>query len=153
MVELRSLQSSDMDNQRVKILRSKGSRAYTMPEKSNALQSEPQRGDLNVHTNLSAIRHAQCTFTTWARAVSISRQSALIAWHNAFNFDVRRKPIVDMVANHAHQLCLNISLAPGENPDATHTHKTRQPTKTDKSPTERKSAEEQTKHPCKMDNG
>ena len=58
MVELRSLQSSDMDNQRVKILRNKGLRAYTMPEKSNALQSEPQRGDLNVHANLSAICHA-----------------------------------------------------------------------------------------------
>ena len=57
-----------------------------MPEKSNALQSELQRGDLNVHTNLSAIRHAQCTFTTWARAASFSRQSALIAWHNTFKF-------------------------------------------------------------------
>ena len=68
-----------------KILRSKGSSAYTMPEKSNILQSEPQRGDLNVHANLSTIRHAQCTFTTWARSASISRQSALIAWHNAFN--------------------------------------------------------------------
>ena len=54
-----------------------------MPRKSNAQQSEPQRADLNVHANLSAIRHAQCSFTAWARAASISRQSALIACHNA----------------------------------------------------------------------
>ena len=54
-----------------------------MTRKSNAQQSEPQRADLNVHTNLSAIHHAksldhaQCSFTAWARAASISRQSAL----------------------------------------------------------------------------
>ena len=57
-----------------------------MPIKSNAQQSEPQRADLNVHANLSAICHAQCSFTAWARAASISRQSALIAGHNAFNY-------------------------------------------------------------------
>ena len=55
-----------------------------MPIKSNAQQSEPQREDLNVHANLSAIHHAQCSFTVWTRAASISRQSALIAGHNAF---------------------------------------------------------------------
>ena len=55
-----------------------------MPRKSNAQQREPQWEDLNVHVKLSAIHHAQCSFTMWARVASISRQSALIAWHNAF---------------------------------------------------------------------
>ena len=41
---------SDMDNQRLRILTSKGSRADTLLEMSNARQSEPQRADLNLHT-------------------------------------------------------------------------------------------------------
>jgi hypothetical protein len=38
-----------------------------------------------VHANLSTLHHAHSSFTAWERAASISRQSALIAWHNAFN--------------------------------------------------------------------
>ena len=38
-----------MDNQRVRILISKGSRADRMLEMSSARQSEPQRTDLNLH--------------------------------------------------------------------------------------------------------
>ena len=60
---LQDLQSSVMDSQIVRILITEVSRAYTMPKKSNTLQSEPQQADLNVHTNLSAIRHTQCSFT------------------------------------------------------------------------------------------
>ena len=54
-----------------------------MSGKSNAQQSEPQLAGLNVYVNLSAIRHAHHSFTVWACAASISRQSALIVWHNA----------------------------------------------------------------------
>ena len=64
-----------------------------MPSKLNAQQSEPQRADLNVHANLSAIRHAQCSFTTWAHAASISRQWALIAWHDGFKLSDHRVDI------------------------------------------------------------
>ena len=39
---------SDMDNQRVRILISKDSRAEMLLEMPNARQSEPQRADLNL---------------------------------------------------------------------------------------------------------
>ena len=80
IVELRSLQPSLMDSQTVRILISKGSRAFHMvPKKLTAQQSEPQRADLNEHVNLLATHHAQYSVTLWACAASISRQSALIA--------------------------------------------------------------------------
>ena len=59
MVELRSLQSSVMDSQRERILISKDSRDYTMPGKSNAQQSKPQREDLNTCTR-EPIGHPPC---------------------------------------------------------------------------------------------
>ena len=69
---------------RVSILISKSLRAYTIPGKSNAQQSKPQWAGLNVHANLSAIRHVHCSFTTWVHAASINKQLALIALHDAF---------------------------------------------------------------------
>ena len=76
---------SDMDNQRVRILLSKGSRADRLLEMSSARQSEPQWADLNLYARTyqqSATPHVHLP-----HGVSgfISRQSALIAWHNAFN--------------------------------------------------------------------
>ena len=70
---------SDMDNQRVRILISKGSRTYMLLEMSNARQSEPhdQQADLNLHANLPAIRHALCSFTVWARAASLGGNQPL----------------------------------------------------------------------------
>ena len=68
---------SDMDNQRVRILISKGSRANRLLEMSNTLQSEPQRADLNLHANLPAIRHARCSFTVWACAASLAGNQPL----------------------------------------------------------------------------
>ena len=68
---------SDMDNQRVRILISKGSRADTLLEMSNARQSEPERADLNLHAKLPAIHHAPCSFTAWARAASITGNQRL----------------------------------------------------------------------------
>ena len=49
---------SDMENQRVRMLISKGSRADMLLEMLNARQSEPQQADLNLHANLPAIHHA-----------------------------------------------------------------------------------------------
>ena len=66
---------SDMDNQRVRILISKGSRANMLLKMLNTRQSEPQWADLNTHTNLPAIRHAPCVGTCGFN----SRQSALIS--------------------------------------------------------------------------
>ena len=66
-----------------------------MPKKMNAQQSEPQREGLNVHANLSAIRHAHCSFIVWALVDPISRQSALVALHNFFNLD--HIPIINFV--------------------------------------------------------
>ena len=67
-VEWRSLAIifSDMDNQRVRILISKGSRADKLLEILNALQNEPRRADLNLHcrADLPAICHAPCSFTS-----------------------------------------------------------------------------------------
>ena len=40
-----------------------------MPGKLNAQLSEPQQACLNMHANISVIRHANCSFTAWARAV------------------------------------------------------------------------------------
>ena len=76
---------SDVDNQRVRILISKGSRADMLLEMSNARQSEPLQADLNLHMNLPAICYAPYSFIAWAHSACgfISRQSALIAWYNA----------------------------------------------------------------------
>ena len=75
-----------MDNQRVRILISKGSRADRLLEMSSARQSEPQRADLNLHARTyqqSATPHVHLPRGR-VRLHYISRQSALIAWHNAF---------------------------------------------------------------------
>ena len=66
-----------MDNQRVRILIGKGSRADMLLEMSNSRQSEPQQADLNLHMNLPAIRHAPCSFTVWARAASLAGNQPL----------------------------------------------------------------------------
>ena len=68
---------SDVDNQRVRILTSKGLRADTLLEMSNARQREPQRADLNQHAKLPAIRHAPCSFTAWVRAASLAGNQSL----------------------------------------------------------------------------
>ena len=73
---------SDRDNQRVRILISKGLRADMLLEMSNAQQSGPQRADLNLHANLPAIYHAQCSFTAWVHAASLASNHPL---YNAFN--------------------------------------------------------------------
>ena len=66
-----------MDNQKVRILINKGSRADMCPEMVNALQSQPQQADLNLHANLPAIRHAPCSFTGWACAASLAGNQPL----------------------------------------------------------------------------
>ena len=68
---------SNMDNQRVRILISKGLRADMLLEMSNARQSNPQWADLNLHANLPAIHHAPCSFTTWERAASLAGNQPL----------------------------------------------------------------------------
>ena len=68
---------SNMDNQRVRILISKGSRADMLLEMSNARQSKLQQADLNLHANLSAIHHAPYSFTVWARAASLAGNQPL----------------------------------------------------------------------------
>ena len=68
---------SDMDNQRVRILTSKGLRADTLLEMSKARQSEPQRADLNLHTRIYQ-PSAMHMFVYHVRTCGfISRQSAL----------------------------------------------------------------------------
>ena len=85
MIELRSSRSSAMGSQRVRIQISKGYRADTMLETSNVLQREPQRADLNMRRELiSHLPHPVFIFHVGTCGF-ISRQSALIAWHNAFN--------------------------------------------------------------------
>ena len=72
-----SREARDMDNQRVRILISKGSRTDMLLEMSNARQSEPQRADLNLHANLPAICHAPCSFTAWVCAASLAGSQPL----------------------------------------------------------------------------
>ena len=69
---------SDMDNQRVRIVISKGLRADVLLEMSNARQSEPQRADLNVHTRTyqPSATHP-FSFTAWARAASLTGNQSL----------------------------------------------------------------------------
>ena len=43
----------------------------------NTQQSEPQQAGLNVQANLSAIRHAQRSFTTWACWVTFAHNQPL----------------------------------------------------------------------------
>ena len=78
-----------MDNQRVRILISKGSKVDTLLEMSNARQSKPQRADLNLHANLPAIRHALCSFTTWAYAASLAGNQPLYCDTMPLNTDLR----------------------------------------------------------------
>ena len=68
---------SNMDNQRVRILISKGSRADMLLEMSNARQSEPQRADLNLHANLPAIRRAPFSLIMRALAASLAGSPSL----------------------------------------------------------------------------
>ena len=75
-----------MDNQRVRILISKDSRADMLLEMSNARQNEPQRVDLNVHTNLPAISHAPCSFTAWAHAASLAGNQPI--YHDAMPLSI-----------------------------------------------------------------
>ena len=83
--KLRSSQSSAMGSQRVRILISKGYRAHTMLEMSNSLQRELQQADLNTRHKLIS-RPPRPVFICRVGACGfISRQSALIVWHNAFN--------------------------------------------------------------------
>ena len=70
MVELQAC-NLHLWTQTVRILICRGSRAYMVPEKSNAQQSVPQCADLNVHTNLSANRNVQSA--AWVCVASISR--------------------------------------------------------------------------------
>ena len=65
----------------------KGYRAYTIVETSNALQRELQWTDLNMRCKLiSCLPHPVFIFRMGSCGF-ISRQSALIAWHNAFNHE------------------------------------------------------------------
>ena len=63
---------------------SKGYRAHTMLETSNALQREPQRADLNVRYKLISCPPRPVFICRVGACGFISRQSALIVWHNAF---------------------------------------------------------------------
>ena len=69
---------SNMDNQRVRILISNGSRVDTLLQMSNAQQSKPQREDLNLHANVSTTCHAPYSFTAWVRAASLAGNLPLI---------------------------------------------------------------------------
>ena len=61
--------------------------------------------------NLSILCHAHCSFTAWVRAASISRQSALIVWHNAFNM-LCRLPTCTYICTYVVCLCyVNFYLA------------------------------------------
>ena len=88
MIELRSSRSSAMGSQRVRKLIDKGYRAYTMLETSNSLQRELQRADLNTRCKLISRPPRPAFICHMGTCGFISRQSALIAWHNAFNDDV-----------------------------------------------------------------
>ena len=58
-----------------------------MLETSNSLQREPQRADLNIRCELIS-RPPRPVFICHVGACGfISRQSALIAWHNAFKLE------------------------------------------------------------------
>ena len=85
MIPLRSLWSSAMGSQRVRILRSKGYRAYKMLETLNSLQREPQQTDLNMRHKLISRLPRPVFICCVSICMFTSRQSALIAWHNAFN--------------------------------------------------------------------
>ena len=56
-----------------------------MLETSNALQREPQRADLNMRHELISCPPHPVFICCVGACGFISRQSALIAWHNAFN--------------------------------------------------------------------
>ena len=86
MIELRSSQSSAMGSQRVRILICKDYRVHTMLEMSNLLQREPQRADLNMRRELISCPPCPVFICRVGACGFISRQSALIVWHNAFNF-------------------------------------------------------------------
>ena len=68
---------SNRDNQSVRILISKGLRADTLLEMSNARPSGPQRADLNLYVSIPAISHAQCSNTMWAQAASLASNQSL----------------------------------------------------------------------------
>ena len=69
----------------------KGYTAHTMLETSNSLQTEPQRADLNKGCELiSCPPHPVFVYRVGACRF-ISRQSALIVWHNAFKLGFSKK--------------------------------------------------------------
>ena len=76
-----------MDTQRVRILISKGHKAHTMLDMSNSLQREPKRADLNTRCELIGRPPRPVFICHVGMGGFISRQSALIAWHNAFKLD------------------------------------------------------------------
>ena len=59
-------------------------RAHTMFEMSNALPREPQRADLNTRRELISRPACLVFICRLGMCGFISRQSAFIAWHNAF---------------------------------------------------------------------
>ena len=72
-----------MSSQRVRILIGKGYKANTMLEMLNALQREPQQADLNMRRELISCPSCPVFICHVGACGFISRQSALIAWHNA----------------------------------------------------------------------
>ena len=63
----------------------KGYRARMMLETLNLLQTEPQRADLNMRCELVSHLPRPVFICLVGACGFISRQSALIAWRNAFN--------------------------------------------------------------------
>ena len=62
----------------------KGYRAHMMLETSNALQREPQMADLNIRHKLISCSPRPIFICCVGACRFITRQSVLIAWHNAF---------------------------------------------------------------------
>ena len=82
-IELRSSRSSAMDSQRVRILISNGCRAHAMLETSNTLQGKPQWAYLTIRHKLISCLPCPVFICCVGVCGFISRQSVLIAWHNA----------------------------------------------------------------------
>ena len=74
-----------MDNQRVSVLISKGSRADMLLEMSNAITEQASAGRFESTCELTS-HPPRPMFIYYVGACGfISRQSALIAWHNALS--------------------------------------------------------------------
>ena len=92
MIKLRSSRSLAMDNQKVRVLIRAIEHIRCLHETLNSLHRQPLQVDMNMRCK--PISHPPRPVFI-CRLGFISRQSALIAWHNALNYTIKARPTVN----------------------------------------------------------